>query len=227
MRQVGADEDGVGDALAGEVGGMGANRLRHAAVSEVVVDNGDLHGGRVVGFEKKGRVGRVCEFLVFRVEGSTRDGKQANGRGASGWYAPRTERRCTSQQSRASPLWGGGAGVVADFSDEMEAPDFESEFVIESVRGAVCGQAVDDQDIAIVVAADLFESFEEQGSDAFGAEVRVDDEVIDFEIRSAPDFGAEPDTGDAYEFALTDGGPELVVRVLREDCFESLKNDFF
>ena len=58
---------------------------------------------------------------------------------------------------------------VADGFDEMEAPDFESEAVIEAVRRMVGGVAVEHDDLAIPLAGDGFEMPDEQAADAGGA----------------------------------------------------------
>lgn len=107
--------------------------------------------------------------------------------------------------------------------DEMEAPDFVAKPVIEPVGGVVGSVAVEDENIAALVAAELLEVLQQGGPDARGAVCGMDDEVVDLKVFSAPDFGRDPNPGEADHFALLGKDADgVVMRVVAQDGLEPI-----
>ncbi len=56
---------------------------------------------------------------------------------------------------------------------------------------------------------------DELAADTGGALRGIDDEVVDFQIKAAPDLGGDPGTGDTRKFSRDEGADELVVGMIR------------
>lgn len=90
----------------------------------------------------------------------------------------------------------------------------------------VGGVAVEGDDEAFVFPGELFHALDEVGSDAGRPLVGVDDDVVDFEVFSAPDFGGDPCGADTGEAVVDEGAVELVVRVVGKDGGEAPVDGF-
>lgn len=107
----------------------------------------------------------------------------------------------------------------------MEAPDFEAAAEIEAVGGVVAGPGIEGLQVAAVFDREGFQVVHERGADALRAVGGVDDEVVDFEILPAPDFGGDPGPGEGDELAIDECADGKVVGVFPDDALEAVEDD--
>jgi len=106
--------------------------------------------------------------------------------------------------------------------DEVKSPDFVTKAVIEAMGRVVRGIAVENEDVTASFVGKVLAVFDEQGAKSARTMVGVDDEVVDFEITSAPDLGGDPGTSKGEHFAISKNTEWMVVGVLGRDRFKAL-----
>ena len=103
----------------------------------------------------------------------------------------------------------------------MDAPWLEAEAFVEAVRLLVVCVAVQREDVAVVLPCVGFEVFDQALADTRAARFGIDDEILDFQVFSAPHLGGYPAAADADEGAMREGPGDLIVRVAVQEGGES------
>lgn len=115
---------------------------------------------------------------------------------------------------------------IRQWFDKMEAPDFASEAMIESVRRVVVGVAVEHKNVALFFSRHELDFLNQRGSDSAIPVVGMHDEVIDFHVVTTPDFRAVPHPREAREPAVDVSAEDAVVGKFTQDFFITSQHRF-